>query len=153
MKYIKYNRQELLSSLHLNTRKPGDSHMGYHILKKSDITLRGRMSSLEKNSSLFNILTFLKASRESLPIKAPSIFVNAFTSFMGQISRRANNLICKHIEVIRSYAFFAGQQRSSKTNISTLSKQIFPQLSANCKIQQHNQLLEKVLHQIQSLQS
>lgn len=72
---------------------------------------------------------------------------------MGKIPRCANNLICKHIEAIRSYAFFAGQQRSNKTKISILSKQIFPQLSTNCELQKHNQLLERVLHQIQSLKS
>lgn len=84
---------------------------------------------------MFNILTFLKASRESPPIKVSSVFVKTFTSFMGKIPRCANNLICKHIEAIRSYAFFAGQQRSNKTKISILSKQIFPQLSTNCELQ------------------
>lgn len=108
MKHIKYNRQELLSSLHLSTRKFSDGHVGYHILKKSDICTQ-RTNVFIRNSGLFNILIFLKASRESLPIKASSIFVNAFTSSMGKISGCANNLICKHIEVIRSYAFFAGQ--------------------------------------------
>lgn len=90
----------------------------------------------------------LEESRESIPIKTSSIFVTVFTSFMANLSRHANILICKHIEAMRSYAFFAGQQRSNKTKISILSKQIFPQLSTNCELQQHNQLLEKVLHQI-----
>lgn len=84
------------------------------VTQGSKCKIRRLMSSLEKNTGLFDIL---KASRESLPIKASSIFVNALTSFMGKITRCAINLICKHIEAIRSYAFFAGQQRSNKTKI------------------------------------
>lgn len=76
------------------------------------------------------------------------MFVTTFTSFMANISRLANSLICKHIEAMRSYVFFVSQKRSNKTKRSILSEQIFPQLSTNFELQQHNQLLQKVLYQI-----
>lgn len=40
--------------------------------------------------------------------KAASIFVTVFASFMANIFKCTNILICKHTKAMRSYTFFAG---------------------------------------------
>lgn len=98
------------------------------MLKTSQVTgdLKTNVLVVKKNSSLFKISTLLRESRASMSIKASSIFVTAFPGFIADKSKRANILICKPSEAMRSYAFFASQRESNKTKLSILSKQIFP---------------------------